>query len=87
MVFNTPYAQALMTLSDELLSKGIVMHTHDSSNSNEKRNCSREGVHHIFDVTFVDDECIMLAADDPKSLASATDCCTCPVDDFPASQA
>ena len=35
-----------------------------------------EGVHPILDVTFVDDECIMLAADDPKSLASAIDCCT-----------
>ena len=27
-------------------------------------------------MTFVDDECIMPAADDPKSLASAIDCCT-----------
>ena len=33
-------------------------------------------MHHILDVTFVDDECIMLAADDPESLASAIDCCT-----------
>ena len=31
---------------------------------------------HVFDVTFVDDECIMLAADDPRF-----------VDDIPASQA
>ena len=29
-----------------------------------------------FDVTFVDDECIMLAADDSRSLAAAIDCCT-----------
>ena len=63
-------------LSDEVLSRGIVMYIHDSSNSTEQRNGSREGVHHILDVTFVDDECIMLAADDPKSLASAIDCCT-----------
>ena len=52
------------------------MHIHGSSNSTEKRNGSREGMHHILDVTFVDDECIMLAADDPESLASAIDCCT-----------
>ena len=52
------------------------MYIHDSSNSTEQRNGSREGVHHVLDVTFVDDECIMLAAEDPKSLASAIDCCT-----------
>ena len=66
MVFNTPYALALMALSDELLSKGIVIHIHDSTNSTEKRNGSRGRVHHILDVTFVEDECIMLAADYSK---------------------
>ena len=76
MVFNTPYALALMELSDELLSKGIVLHMHDSSNSTEKRSGSRGGVHHILDVTFVDDECIMLAAGYSESFASALDCCT-----------
>ena len=76
MVFNTPYALALMALSDELLSRGIVMHTHDISISTGNGNLSREGVHHILDVTFVDDERIMLAADDPELLASAIDCCT-----------
>ena len=50
------------------------MHIHDSI-STEKNNGSR-GVHHILDVTFVDDECIMLAADDPESFPSAIDCCT-----------
>ena len=33
-------------------------------------------MHHILDVTFVDDECTMLAADDPEPSASAIDCCT-----------
>ena len=56
-----------------LLSIGPI---HDSSNSTEKKKGSREGMHHILDVTFVDDECIMLAADDPKSLASVINCCT-----------
>ena len=41
-----------------------------------RRATVREGVHHILDVTFVDDECIMLAAHHPESLASAIDCCT-----------
>ena len=76
MVFNTPYARALMALSDELLSRRIVMHTHDSSISTGKSNGSRGRVHDILDVTVVDDECIMLAADDPESLASAIDCYT-----------
>ena len=35
-----------------------------------------EEAHHVLDVTFVDDECIMLAADDSRSLADAIDCCT-----------
>ena len=37
---------------------------------------SRESVHHILDVTLVGDDCIMFVADDPKSTASAIDCCT-----------
>ena len=74
MVFNTPYALALMAPSDEPLSKGIVTHTHDSSMPTENRNGSREGVHHILDVTFVDDGCIMLAADDPKSFGVIDHC-------------
>ena len=40
MVFNTPYALALMALSDELLSKRIVMRIHDNSNSTENRDGS-----------------------------------------------
>ena len=74
-MFNTPYALALMALSDDLLSRGIVMPIHDSSISIERSNGSR-GMHHILDETFVDDECITLPADDPESLASAIDCCT-----------
>ena len=62
-------------LSDEVLSRGIAMYIHDSSNSTEQRNGSRERVQNVLDVTFADDECIMLAAEDPKSLASAIDCC------------
>ena len=33
-------------------------------------------MHQVLDVTFVDDECIMLAADESRSLAAAIDCCT-----------
>ena len=36
----------------------------------------KECTTHILEVTFVDDECMMLAADDPDSLAAAIDCCT-----------
>ena len=46
MVFNTPIALALMALGDELLSRGIVMHTHDSSISIEKSNGSRRSAPH-----------------------------------------
>ena len=74
--FNTPYPLALMALSDELLSRGIVMHLHDGNIPNEMSDSSSEGVHHVLDVTFVDDECIMLAADESRSQAAATDCCT-----------
>ena len=75
MVFNTPYALALMALSDELLSKKIVMRTHSGCNSTKRKDGSMGSVHHILDATFVD-ECSMVAAEDPESLASATDCCT-----------
>ena len=71
IVFSTPNALCLMSLSDELLSRGIVMHIHDSSISTEKATVREECT-----TSFVDDECIMLAADDPESLASAIDCCT-----------
>ena len=76
MVFNTPQALALMALSDELLSKGIVMHFREGNITNDMSDSSSEGVHHVFDVTFVDDECIMLAADESGSRAAAIDCCT-----------
>ena len=76
MVFNTPYALALMALNDELMDRGVVMRIHDGNITNEACDSSREEVHHVLDVTFVDDECIMLAADDSKSLADAIDCCT-----------
>ena len=76
MVFNTPYTLALMALNDELVSKGIVMHIHDGSISCEASGFLRESAHHVLDVTFVDDECIMLEADDSNSLETAIDCCT-----------
>ena len=76
MVFNTPYALALMTFNDELLNRGVVMRIHDGNITNETSNSSCEEVHHVLDVTFVDDECIMLAADDSRSLSEAIDCCT-----------
>ena len=67
---------ALMALNDELLNRGIVMHIHDGNITNETSDSSSEDVHQVLDVTFVDDECIMLAADESRSLAAATDCCT-----------
>ena len=76
MVFNTPYALALMALNDELMNRGVVMRIHDGNITNETSDSSCEEVHHVLDVTFVDDECIMLAADDSRSLADAIDCCT-----------
>ena len=76
MVFNTPYALALMALNDELMNKGVVMRIHGGSVTNETSDNSCDEAHHVLDVTFVDDECIMLAADDSKSLADAIDCCT-----------
>ena len=76
MVFNTPCALALMALNDELLNRGVVMRIHDGNITNETSDSSCEEVHHVLDVTFVDDECIMLAADDSRSLAEAIDCCT-----------
>ena len=76
MVFNTPYALALMALNDELMNRGVVMRIHDGNITNETSDSSCEEVHHVLDVTFVDDECIMLATDDSRSLADAIDCCT-----------
>ena len=76
MVFNTPYALALMALNDELMDRGVVMRIHDGNVTNETSDNSCEEAHHVLDVTFVDDECIMLAADDSRSLADAIDCCT-----------
>ena len=76
MVFNTPYALALMALNDEFLSRGVVMHIHDGNITSEMSDSSSEGVHHVLGVTFEDDECIMLAADESRSLAAAIDCCT-----------
>ena len=52
------------------------MHIHDGNITSETSDSSSEDVHHVLDVTFVDDECIMLAADDSRSLAVAIDCCT-----------
>ena len=75
MVFNTPYALALMALNDELMNRGVMMRIHDGNITNETSESSCEEVHHVLDVTFVDDECIMLAADDSRSLAAAIDCC------------
>ena len=40
------------------------MHIHDGNITSETSDSSSENVHHVLDVTFVDDECIMLAADD-----------------------
>ena len=76
MVFNTLDALALMALNDELMDRGVVMRIHDGSITNETGDSSCEEVHHVLDVTFVDDECVMLAADDSRSLADAIDCCT-----------
>ena len=76
MVFNTPYALALLALNDELMNRGVVLRIHDGNITNETIDSSCEEVHHVLDVTFVDDECIMLAADDSRSLADAVDCCT-----------
>ena len=76
MVFNTPYALALMALNDELLNRGVVMRIHDGNITNGTSDSSCEEAHHVLDVTFVDHECIMLAADDSRSLAAAIDCCT-----------
>ena len=76
MVFNTLYALALMALNEELLNRGTVVHIHDGNITNETSDSSSEDAHHVLDVTFVDDECIMLATDDPESSASANDCCT-----------
>ena len=53
-------------LNDELLNKGIVMHIHDGNITNE----TSEDVHHLLDVTFVDDEGIMLAADEVEIIGS-----------------
>ena len=74
--FNTPYALALMALNDELMNRGVVMRIHDGNITNGTSDSSCEEVHHVLYVTFVDDECIMLAADDSRSLAAAIDCCT-----------
>ena len=52
MVFNTPYALALMALNDELLNRGIVMHIHDDNITGETSDISSKDVHHIHDVTF-----------------------------------
>ena len=88
MVFNTPCALALMALNDELMNRGVEMRIHDGNITNETSDSSCEEVHHVLDVTFVDDECIMLAADDSRPLADAIECCTLVLsDDFPASQA
>ena len=76
MVFNTPHALALLALNDELLNRGVVMRIHDGNITNETSGISCEEVHHVLDVTFVDDEGIMLAADDSLSLANTIDCCT-----------
>ena len=75
-VFNTPNALALSALNDELMNRGVVMRIHDGNIKNETSDSSCEEVHHVLDVTFVDDECIMLAADDSRSFAAAIDCCT-----------
>ena len=76
MVFNTPYALALMALNDELMNRGVVMRIHDGNITNETSDNSCEEVNRVLDVTFVDDECIMLATDDSRSLADTIDCCT-----------
>ena len=76
-----------MALNDELLNSGVVMRIHDGNITNETSDSSCEEVHHVLDVTFIDDECIMLATDDSRSLADAIHCCTLVfVDDIPPSQ-
>ena len=69
-MYLRPYALALMALNDELLKRGIVMYIHDGNITNETSDGSSEDVHDVLDVTFVDDECIMLAADESKLLYS-----------------
>ena len=73
---NTPCALALIALNDELMNRGVEMRIHDGNITNETSDSSCEEVHHVLEVTFVDDECIVLAADDSRSLADAIDCCT-----------
>ena len=50
----------------------MVLRIHGGNITNETSDSSRQDVHHVLDVTFVDDE----AADDSRSLAAAIDCCT-----------
>ena len=73
--FSRHRALALMALNDELMNRGVVMRIHEGDITNETSDSSCEEAHHVLDVTFVDDECIMLAADDSRSLADAIDCC------------
>ena len=65
-----------LALNDELLNGGTVMHIHDGNITIETSDSSSEDVHHVLDVTFVDDDCIMLASDESRSLAAAIVCCT-----------
>ena len=77
-----------MALNDELMDRGVVMRIHDGNITNEACDSSREEVHHVLDVTFVDDECIMLAADDSEVVGRCHRLLhSRVVDDIPASQA
>ena len=66
-----------MALNDELMDRGVVMRIHDGNITNETSGSFCEEVHHVFDVTFVDDECNMLAADDhwQQQLIVVLSCC------------
>ena len=74
-VFNCAYTIGLNMLRDELLAAGVAMHFRNSkddlfwsssSGDDDTSEC-------VVDVTFVDDECIMIAAKSPALLDKAID--------------
>ena len=79
MVFNSPYALALMAIRDELLEVGVVLRLRPGDGcpwsvpDDLNDDAGDDGVI-VLDVTFVDDECIMIEASSPPELAASIAC-------------